>query len=459
MPEQILIVDDEPAILTTLSGVLKDEGYQVETAGNGQEAMRSLARSISPALVLLDIWMPGQDGLEILRKLKEQHPLLTVVIMSGHGSIETAVRAIKLGAYDYIEKPISLEKVVLIVRHAIREQLLETENRTLRAQLERKYRIVGESTAIQRLREQIRKAGPSNSRVLICGENGTGKELVARAIHLQSGRREAPFVEINCAAIPETLIESELFGHERGAFTGANSLKRGRFEIADGGTLFLDEIADMSLPTQAKVLRALQEQVFNRVGGNEQIRVDVRVIAASNKNLSEQIKGGSFREDLFYRLNVIPLQVPPLRERREDIPLLVNHFMEELSGEQGIRPKEVSPEALTALQRYGWPGNVRELRNIVERLMIMCPAYKILAGDIPSFVEGHSKEASVLFDPIGSLREVRNRFEREYILERLQANQYNVQKTAEELQIERTYLYRKMKYLGIEPRGDADADR
>jgi two-component system nitrogen regulation response regulator NtrX len=457
MAEQILIIDDEPGILSTLSGVLKDEGYRVETAGSGHDATRFLSRSL-PALVLLDIWMPGLDGLEVLKKIKEQHPSLTVIMMSGHGSIETAVRAIKLGAYDYIEKPISLEKVTLLVQHALREQHLEQENLKLREQIDRKYRIVGESPAIKRLRELIRMAGPSNSRVLISGENGTGKELVARTVHLQSPRREGPFVEINCAAIPESLIESELFGHERGAFTGANTLKRGRFELADGGTLFLDEIGDMSLPTQAKVLRALQEQEFNRVGGNEQIRVDVRVIAASNKNLPDEIKKGSFREDLFYRLNVIPLQVPPLRERREDIPLLISHFIEELSLEQGLKAKELSPEAMEILKRYPWPGNIRELKNIVERLMIMIPGPRVEAADIPAFLESQDIPDGPLHSS-GSLREARNAFERRFILERLQANRYNIQKTAEELQIERTYLYRKLKYLGIEPKGEADADR
>lgn len=457
MSEKILIVDDEPGILTTLAGVLKDEGYRVETAGSGHDALRFLYRSI-PSIVLLDIWMPGQDGLEILKRIKEQHPNLTVIMMSGHGSIETAVRALKLGAYDYIEKPISLEKVTLMVRHALREIRLESENVTLWAQVEQGFQIVGESPPIKKLREQIEMAGPSNGRVLISGENGTGKELVARAIHLRSSRRQQPFVEINCAAIPESLIESELFGYEKGAFTGANTLKRGRLEMADGGTLFLDEIGDMILSTQAKVLRALQEQAFNRVGGNEQIRVDVRVIAASNKNLFEEIKKGTFREDLFYRLNVIPLHVPPLRERREDIPLLFFYFMEELSREQGLKAKEVTSEGMEMLKHHHWPGNVRELKNIVERLMIMIHGQKIVGNDIPGVLEGVPSSPEGSLKPTGSLREARNRFERHYILDRLQANQFNVQKTAEGLHIERTYLYRKLKYLGIESRGEEDAD-
>lgn len=457
MPDQILVVDDEPGILTTLSGVLKDEGYRVETSATGHEALKLIRRAM-PAVVLLDIWMPGQDGMEILKQIRELYPFLTVIMMSGHGSIETAVRAIKMGAYDYIEKPISLEKVILMVQHALREQQLENENIRLKAEIERKYQIVGESEATKRIREQIQKAGPSNSRVLISGENGTGKELVARAIHRMSHRKSGPFVEINCAAIPESLIESELFGYEKGAFTGATFQKKGRFESADGGTLFLDEIGDMSLPTQAKVLRALQEQEFNRVGGHDRIHVDVRVIAASNKNLAEEIKKGAFREDLFYRLNVIPLHVPPLRERVEDLPLLAVHFMEELSREQGLKFKEFTPEAMALLKNYSWPGNVRELKNIVERLLIMTPGSSIRADDIPAYLEGRSTEKPSAV-PSGSLREARNRFEREYILERLQANQFNVQKTAEDLQIERTYLYRKLKYLGIESRGEGDADR
>ena len=376
MVETILIVDDEPGILKALSGVLQDEGYEVATAKNGETALKRIKEE-SPSLVLLDIWMEGLDGLETLKRIKDLSPELVVIMMSGHASIETAVKATKLGAYDYIEKPLSLEKITLLVRHAIHEQQLKTENLSLKQSIERRFTLVGESPSIQNLRKLIKTASASNSRIFISGENGTGKELVARAIHLQSPRRNRPFIEINCAAIPDPLIESELFGYEKGAFTGADTAKQGRFEQAHGATLFLDEIGDMSLATQAKVLRVLQEQRFLRVGGSKTIEVDVRVIAASNKNLLEEIKNGNFREDLYYRLNVIPLHIPPLRERKEDIPLLVNYSLNSLSAEQGLRPKEITPEANNLLMQYDWPGNVRELKNLVERFMIMVPHTKI----------------------------------------------------------------------------------
>ena len=326
MSASILIVDDEVSILNSLSSILEDEGYEVSVAKSGIEALKLCAVS-PPELMMLDIWMPDMDGLETLRRLRELVPQTQVMMMSGHGSIETAVKAIKLGAYDYIEKPLSLENVTLRVKHALDQHRLEQENRTLRTKVERKFELIGQSLAMRQLKQIIETAGPTNSRVLIGGENGTGKELVARAIHQQSPRANRPFVAVNCAAIPETLIESELFGHERGSFSGATTMKRGQFEQADGGTLFLDEIADMSLSTQAKVLRALQEQQFTRVGGTKLIKVDVRVLAASNKDLLKEIEKGTFREDLFYRLNVVPIVVPTLRDRREDIPLLVKHFL------------------------------------------------------------------------------------------------------------------------------------
>jgi two-component system nitrogen regulation response regulator NtrX len=452
-PENILIVDDEPAILSTLSSVLTDEGYPVQTVDSGNEAIR-LVQKHPPAIVLLDIWMPGLDGIETLEKLRALFPDLIVIMMSGHGSIETAVKAIKLGAYDYIEKPLSLEKITLMVKHALTEFRLQQENVTLKKLVEKKYEMIGESPAIKRLREEISMAGPSQSRVLISGENGAGKELVARAIHAESSRRDHPFLEINCAAIPENLIESELFGHERGAFTGAQGQKKGQFELANKGTLFLDEIGDMAVATQSKVLRALQEQEFYRVGGSERIKVDVRVIAASNKNLAEEIKRGAFREDLYYRLNVIPLRVPALRERNEDIPLLIDHFLGEVSREQGIKPKRISPEAIVILKEYSWPGNVRELKNLIERLMIMGPSATITPSDLPEYLEDSLPPPR----PSGahsSLREARSLFEKEHILTKLKENDWNVQQTAEALQIERTYLYRKMKFLGIEaPQGN-----
>ena len=361
--EQILVVDDERSIRTSLSGILQDEGYQAVAVGSAAEALSSLQES-PPDLVILDIWMPDKDGLVALEEIKKQWPHLAVVMISGHGTIETAVRATKLGAYDFIEKPLSLEKTLLVVERALEHTYLEREYQRLREQIEGGHEIVGDSVAIRELRRQIAIAAPTNGRVLIYGENGAGKELVARAIHSLSTRRNKPFVEVNCAAIPEDLIESELFGHERGAFTGAIAQRRGKFEMADGGTIFLDEIGDMSLRTQAKVLRVLEEQTVERIGGKAPIRVDVRVIAASNKNLTELIAQGRFREDLFYRLNVIPVEVPPLRKRKEDIPLLVEHFVRTCSAEYGKRPKKVTGEAMAYFQMtYDWPGNVRELKD------------------------------------------------------------------------------------------------
>jgi len=454
MATRILIVDDEPAILDALSGVLEDEGYDIAVTKGGQDALK-LIKADPPDLVLLDIWMPDLDGIETLRQAMEAVPRLLVVMMSGHGSIESAVKAIKLGAYDYIEKPLSLEKVTLLVQHALHERSLEQENRSLKEQAARRIKMVGESAVLMELRRQIATAGPAPSRVLISGENGTGKELVARAIHLQSPRADRPFIEVNCAAIPETLIESELFGHEKGAFTGASAMHRGQFELADGGTLFLDEVGDMSLATQAKVLRVLQEQRFHRLGGTKLITVDVRVIAASNKNLSEAIHKGTFREDLYFRLAVLQLDVPPLRERREDIPDLVRHFMHMNVEEQGLRPREITPEALDVLARHDWPGNVRELRNLVERVMIMARGPVIEAGDVEPLIRQaggfHPPQVPSAFD-YASLKEARAAFEREYIGRKLRELGWNVSKTAETLQVERSHLHRKIKLLGIEVR-------
>ncbi|MBI2153461.1 MAG: sigma-54-dependent Fis family transcriptional regulator, partial [Candidatus Rokubacteria bacterium] len=416
--ESILIVDDEKAIQTSLQGVLEDEGYRVTAVGSGEQALSRLAEEL-PDLVLLDIWMPGMDGLEVLAEIKRTRPEQTVVMISGHGTIETAVKATKLGAYDFIEKPLSLEKTLLIVARAIEHSRLEGENRALRERLERGQEIVGASAPIQELRRQIAIAAPTNGRVLIHGENGSGKELVARAIHALSARRDGPFVEVNCAAIPEELIESELFGHEKGAFTGAVGRRKGKFELGNGGTLFLDEVGDMSLKTQAKVLRVLEEQAFERVGGTEQIKTDVRVIAASNQNLVDLIAAGRFREDLFYRLNVIPIEVPPLRRRKEDLPLLVEHFIRVFSLENGKRPKTMSVEALAYFLAYDWPGNVRELRNLVERLVIMTPREVIGPEDLPPPVR--PKAAGPAADPITekTLKEAREAFERAYILAEL----------------------------------------
>jgi two-component system nitrogen regulation response regulator NtrX len=452
--ETICLIDDEPAILNTLSSILEDEGYQVLVAKSGLEALK-IVRSEAPDLIILDIWMPEMDGLETLKRLRAQFPNILVVMMSGHGSIETAVRATKLGAYDYLEKPLDLEKVTILVRNALHQRKLEEENLNLRIQVERRFELVGSSPAMERLREMIAMAAPANSRVLISGANGTGKELVARAIHLQSPRHNRSFVEINCAAIPETLIESELFGHEKGSFSGASSMKRGKFELADGGTLFLDEIGDMTLATQAKVLRALQEQQFTRVGGTKLINVQVRVIAASNKDLAEEIGKGSFREDLFYRLNVLPIVVPTLKERRDDIPELAQHFLRLHSEEQGMKPKEFSPQGMEALQRHDWPGNIRELRNLIERLLIMVPKPVIDGPDVDMFLQGRaptgvpSLSGGTNYD---SLREARNAFEREVISRKLRENNWNVSKTADELKIERSHLHRKIKLLHVELR-------
>src|SRR3954466_5509218 len=367
MKPTILIVDDEPGVRAALGGVLRDEGYTVEAVASGEECLERVTRK-SVDLILLDVWLPGMDGLATFARLRERQVDAEVVLISGHGNIESAVRAIKMGAFDFVEKPLSLDKTVLVVANALRQRRLEAENKALRARVDRQHVLVGESASIRQLRDQIAMAAPSNGRVLIYGENGTGKELVARGIHTQSRRRSSQFVEVNCAAIPEELIESELFGHVRGAFTGAVADRRGKFEVADGGTIFLDEIGDMSLKTQAKVLRVLQEQTMEAVGGTSRIRVDVRVVAATNKDLQAEIKAGQFREDLYFRLNVIPIYVPPLRERQEDIPMLADHFMAELSREYGRRLKTFEPGARAALQQYPWPGNVRELRNVIERL-------------------------------------------------------------------------------------------
>jgi len=448
--EHLLIVDDEPAIQSALRGVLEDEGYRVTAVGSGAEALALLADE-SPDLVFLDIWMPGKDGLETLAEIMRLRPETTVIMISGHGTIETAVKATRLGAYDFIEKPLSLEKTLLTVTRGLEHARLQRENATLRQRLGQRSEIIGQSAAMRHLREQIATAAPTNGRVLIHGENGSGKELVARAIHALSARRDRPFVEVNCAAIPEELIESELFGHEKGAFTGALARRRGRFELADGGTLFLDEIGDMSLKTQAKVLRALEEQAFERVGGHETLKVDVRVIAASNRDLRALV-GHGFREDLYYRLNVIPIEVPPLRARKDDIPLLIEHFIRVVCAENGKRPKTVSPEALAYFLAYDWPGNVRELRNMVERLVIMTAGDVIGIDDLPSPLRPREAAAAPADDGRErSLREARDSFERAFILAELRVNDWNMTRTAERLGIERSHLYRKLKAYGITP--------
>jgi two-component system, NtrC family, nitrogen regulation response regulator NtrX len=444
--EHIVIVDDEAAIQATLRGVLEDEGYRVTTVGSGGDAV-ALVSDEAPDLVFLDIWMPGMDGLETLEAMRRVRPEVAVVMISGHGTIETAVKATRLGAYDFLEKPLSIEKTLLTIGHVLERGRLERENATLRATIEDRTQIIGDSEPMRALREQIAMAAPTNGRVLIHGENGSGKELVARAIHGQSARAGGPFVEVNCAAIPEELIESELFGHERGAFTGALARRRGRFEVASGGTLFLDEIGDMSLKTQAKVLRALEEQAFERVGGKDTVKVDVRVIAASNHDLPALIREGRFREDLYYRLSVIPITVPPLRTRREDIPAIVDHFLALFCAENGKPRKTLSGDALAWFLGYDWPGNVRELRNMVERLVIMSPRGVIGPDDVPAPL----RPPEVAEVRERSLRDARDQFERAYILNELRRNEWNMTRTAERLGIERSHLYRKIKAYGITP--------
>ena len=455
MKSAILVVDDEPGVRSALSGVLRDEGYQVDAVESGEACLDRLTRAAYD-VVLLDVWLPGADGLSTLARIRERQLDVPVVMISGHGNIESAVRAIKLGAFDFIEKPLSLEKTMLVVRNALRQRRLEVENRALRARVDRHLQMVGESYAMRQLREQVAMAAPTNGRVLIYGGNGTGKELVARTIHALSRRRTGPFVEVNCAAIPEELIESELFGHVKGAFTGAIGDRRGKFEAADLGTIFLDEIGDMSVKTQAKVLRVLQEQVVEPVGGTSGVRVDVRVLAATNKELLAEIRAGRFREDLYFRLNVIPIFVPPLHDRKEDIPLLAEHFMGGFAREYGRRMKTLDATAVSALQEYSWPGNVRELRNVIERLIIMVPGDTIGDRDL-AFLEGpfvpYAEPSSSDESGEGlTLQAARSRFEREFIMKALSAQNGNISRTADALGVERSNFYRKMRALGIAAR-------
>ncbi len=442
---RILIVDDERAIRTTLSAILSDEGHETTLCESGEEALASLSREEFD-LVLLDVWLPGIDGLTVLEKLRATAGAPPVVVISGHGTVDTAVKATKLGAYDFLEKPLSLERVVLTVAHALAEGGLRAQVRDLRRHLTFDETLIGESDAMKRLMDKVRSAAPSASRVLISGENGSGKEIVARTLHRLSTRPDAPFVDVNCAAIPEELIESELFGHRKGAFTGAIDDRKGKFELADGGTLFLDEIGDMSTKTQAKVLRVLQEQKFQRVGGQQTISVDVRVIAATNKNLEEEIREGRFREDLYFRLNVIPIVVPPLRDRGDDVALLAEHFLRRFAAETGRPPKRLSEGARAVLLSHGWPGNVRELRNLAERLTILAPGEAIEARDIDL---GSGGEERSLFALNLTLRDAREEFERQFILRRLRDFGGNVSRTAEALGVERSNLYRKLNAFGI----------
>ena len=449
---RILIVDDEPLIRQSLSGVLEDEGYHATAVETGEECCHELERA-NYELVLLDVWLPGMDGLETLARIQEFAFELrpTVVIISGHGTIETAVKATKLGAFDFIEKPLTIEKVTVVVKNALQQRKLELELQRFKAGGDFRFQIIGESVPMKALRQQLALMAGTNGRVLIYGESGTGKQLVAHAIHSSSPRASEAFVEVNCAVIPEDLIESELFGHRKGSFGGALEDKPGKFQKADGGTLFLDEVGDMSLKTQTKVLRVIEDQRFEPVGSDSSIQVDARVVASTNKNLEDEIERGNFREDLFYRLNVIPFYVPPLRERIEDVPLLADHFLKEFTTSYGRKPKELTPEAYRILQEYSWPGNVRELRNLMERIVIMNPQIRVDARHVPLNASRRAA-AERPTDRFGSLQEVREAAEREYILRKLEETRGNVTRAAEMLGLERSNLYRKMKSLGIAPK-------
>ena len=463
MSRLVLIIDDEESIRQSLAGALKDEGYRVTVAASGAAGLEAL-RLEKPDVVLLDIWMPLLDGIETLKLIKTEAPDQSVIMMSGHGNIETAVKATKLGAFDFIEKPLSLERVLLLLQNAGSVQDLTRENQALRKQVQKNRSLVGESPAMKHIVNLIKRVAPTTGSVLITGENGTGKEVVAHTLHSLSPRFGKSFIEVNCAAIPEELIESELFGHEKGAFTGATQLRRGKFDLAHGGTLFLDEIGDMSLKTQAKILRILQEQKFERVGGSQTISVDVRVIAATNKDLKVEIQRGHFREDLFYRLNVIPFIVPPLRERKEDIPLLANHFLNDFSTAHARKSRKLSAEALAVLHSYFWPGNVRELKNLMERIVILTSEAEEGRDITAATLLTHLKEESLVnsaadWNPRGedadedspkNLKDARQEFEKEFILKTLKENNWNISKTAQILGVERSHLHRKIKSYGIE---------
>lgn len=445
---RILVVDDEAAIRSTLSGVLEDEGYLCGVAESGEECLRILEAE-SYAVVLLDIWLPGMDGLETLVEIQKLPPSKRplVLMISGHGTIESAVRATKFGAFDFLEKPLTLEKVMVAVKNALQMRQLERENRQLRDEEQSRYTIIGESIPMKAVRQQLQLMAATNGRVLIYGESGVGKELVARSLHALSERVGKPFIELNCAAIPEDMIESELFGERNHGLPPPHDVKAGKFERAHGGTLFLDEVGDMSLRTQAKVLRVLDEQRIEPLGANEAVDVDVRVIASTNKDLEKEIERGNFREDLFYRLNVIPFVMPPLRERKEDIPALCDFFLSEFTLAYGRKPKKLSPEALETLGNQSWPGNVRELRNMMERIAILHPHAEVEARHLPLDKGRRSDPQADRF--VGSLQEVRTSVEREYILKKLEETSGNVSRTAELLGLERSNLYRKMRSLGI----------
>jgi DNA-binding NtrC family response regulator len=452
----ILVIDDEPNILTTVRRNLDLEGYHVEVAGNAQLGLAKVAES-DIDLILLDVMMPGESGLEVLPKLRVASPETVVVMMSGNATIETAVQATKGGAHDFIEKPLSGDKLLLTVQNALRFAQLRHESDRLRKRAVADFAMIGRGAAMRAIFDKVAKTAPTTGRVLITGENGTGKELVARAVHEHSRRADGPFVKLNCAAIPSELIESELFGHEKGAFTGATQQRRGKFELADGGTLFLDEVGDMNPSAQAKVLRVLQENELERVGGGETIKVDVRVIAATNKDLSAEIAAGRFREDLYYRLAVVPIELPPLRQRREDIPSLVEHFLAQVCADNGRRTKKMAASAMTLMMQHEWPGNVRELKNVVERLTILTgDADVITEADVGDALP-RVKSVKAEFSRGTPFKDLVAAAEREIIMAALEANDHHVSNTARELQLERSHLYKKMRALGIDHRADDEA--
>jgi two-component system nitrogen regulation response regulator NtrX len=449
MKKSILIVDDEARIRSSLKGILEDEGFEVFVASDGYECLK-IAEEELPDLILLDIWMPGIDGIDVLSKLRENFPQIQVIMISGHGTIETAIKATRLGAYDFIEKPLSLEKVILTVNNALSYKKLEEENRLLQQMIDQGYQITGESKTIRELREQVKAIAPTDAWVVIYGENGTGKELIARSIHRQSKRADKPFIEVNCSAIPPDLMENELFGYEKGAFAGALTKKRGKLDLANEGTLLLDEIGELSLQIQANLLTILQERKFERVGGNRSIEIDVRVIATSMRDLEEKVREAKFREDFYYRISVVPLKVPPLRDRKEDIPLLVEEFLKRYTLKNSIKPKTISPEALETFKRYDWPGNVRELKNLIERMVILSDGSEITISDIPSSIKEFLPVERKKFLDHEFLQPARKDFERQFIVQKLLENNKNIEKTAEAIGIAKKRLHRKLKELKIE---------
>jgi len=453
---RILVIDDEPSIGEVLGDILRDDGYEVFLAEDGLEGLRVL-KTEPVDVVFLDVWLPGKGGIDVLEEIKSGWPDVEVVIISGHATVETAVKAIKLGAYDYLEKPLDMGRVLTIARNAVRMEALKRENAALRQERFLEDEMIGDTEGMRRIREIVDQSAPSDSRVMILGENGTGKELVARMIHTRSARSGRPFVEVNCAAIPDNLIESELFGHEKGAFTGAVARRRGKFEVADGGTLFLDEVADMSQEAQAKVLRAIQEMTFERVGGEEPIHVDVRIISATNKDILREVREGRFREDLYFRLNVIPISVPPLRERRNDLPALIAYFHRRLAGEAApADPPTFSPEAMTLLGNYAWPGNIRELKNFIERVTILVDESEV-SEETARYYLGETGTRSAVsssdreYDGM-KLSEARDLFEKRLVERKLEENGYNVAQTAQALGVYPSNLHGKIKKHGIEIR-------